>query len=121
MIRLTQTCLDPGNCLQTCIACILDLPTVRKVPRQKEDIGQYLIDLDGFLKPKGLRFEIVAPGEHYGAAYAEYVMCGPMRGPLGGICDDHCVVGREGRMVHDPYPTRPGLIRVEWLGLLVPR
>jgi hypothetical protein len=120
---LTQTCLDPGNCLQTVIACITGAE-IAEVPTQLEDVGAYLSVLDDFFAPRRLRLEIAGPGESledYRLAYLEHVMVGRMRSTFAGSCEEHCVVGRRGRQVWDPYPTRPGLTRIDWLGLLVIR
>lgn len=123
MRALTQTDLDPGNCLQTCVACILGVP-IAAVPTQVEDVGAYLSHLDEYLGGLRLRLEIADPREHlddYRLAYLEHVMCGAMRATFAGACDEHCIVGRGGRQLWDPYPTRPGLVRVDWFGLLVVR
>ena len=126
MRELTQSRLTPpGDCWQTCVASILDLdPT--ELPSQGDYGPGYLGALQAYLR------------EHHGLAYVELnvvpEVLGCLRLPepgwhmmtgrtvrseaLGG--GRHVVVGRHGREVWDPHPSRAGLLDdVRW-GLLVP-
>lgn len=123
---LTQTNLDPGNCLQTCVACILDVP-IDSLPDQ---LGYgnpfaYVLELREFLRYSvdATLVLVVKHGEvsMHDLAIPEYIMFGQMRGPFGGVCEEHCVVGREGKIVWDPYPTRAGLARVDAVWTFQPR
>jgi hypothetical protein len=117
---LTQTNLDPGNCLQTCVACILDLP-MDAVPDQLQHKNplSYLLELREFLRRRRhVTLTLATPGFNQRAlAIPEYILFGRMVGPLGGICEEHCVVGCAGEIIWDPYPGRPGLNRIDaaWL------
>jgi len=123
MIRLTQTILDPGNCLQTCVACILDL-AIDDVPAQVAmNSLAYLLELRHFLRARDLRVVMTGPQidwRTYTMALPEYVAFGPMAGPMGGVADEHCCVGRSGEIIWDPYPTRPKLQKVESMWMFLP-
>ncbi len=124
---LTQSNLDPGNCLQTCVACILDMPPA-DVPDQllHPNPLSYLLELREFLRRRlHMTITLVMPAHHlhaYPLAVREYILFGQMVGPFGGVCEEHCVVGRSGDVFWDPYPGRPGLTRVDaaWLFQTIP-
>lgn len=132
MRRFTQSNLDPGNCLQTAIACILEvppalLPPQHEIQRESADASRYLEALNAWLhRAFRLRYVEVPPEGFLGArpAFPEFVMVGPMRPLWGGEvlsgtqAETHCVVARDGRMVWDVYPCRPGLASVQRWGLL---
>lgn len=125
----------PGDCFAACIASILELP-LKAVPRPGvedrydwdkpggywERIGLWLCHEQGF-------YILETPGPHQPFVTSmsanlreEYwIACGP--GPRG--CN-HCVVVQGTTMVHDPHPSREGLLRdaegnqcVEWWSTLV--
>ena len=137
MIELTQSSLAPGNCVQTCVACVLELdPGV--LPDQttydrfhtREDGtrvrtgGSYHNAINAYLRTHhGLcyfnpsapvsalsaLFEIRAPGWHFMSGKT-------VRTATSGV--QHLVVGRYGEMVWDPHPSRAGLIGdIAWVFL----
>lgn len=127
MRKLTQTSLDPGNCWQTCIACILDLDPEAPPPQVDYDkrepvegvgfchIGpSYMSVLQRYLrKHHGLAYvEIHYPPEVYSALAIRdglHMMTGrTVRSATNGN-QRHVVVGIDGRMYWDPHPSRAGL------------
>ncbi len=117
MIPYTQTSVGvEGNCLQTSIECILEarqgsLPSQRDFP-----LGHYPEVVNAFLARFGLRFWEVAPG---GRTAGWLVLTGPSpRTPKIGTL--HCVVGRNGKVVWDPHPSREGLCEVTRWGFVGP-
>ena len=127
----TQSNLDPGNCWQTAIACILgvnpeELPPQHEIqgwPNEALDgWGGYSNVLNGYLaKHHGLMYgEVYA--HHFTMvrpAYPEHILCGPtVRTPESKR--NHCVVAVNGTAVWDTHPSRAGLTEVETWGLLGP-
>lgn len=107
-----------GNCLSACVASILELP-LKEVPLfhdLNEPYVPQVLRLTSWLRPLGLRasegsmpvipiedlFELDAylPGDFY-------ILCGlsPRR--------PHVVVARGGFIVHDPHPSRAGLVNAD--------
>lgn len=113
MTPLIQTILDtgdasaPGNCLQTAVASLLDLP-LEEVPHfvLNEAMGgpAWFDGLLAFAKESGLRVEPLwdknpaEPDEHY-LAFGHTV-----RGTY------HAVVHLNGQLAHDPHPSGAGLL-----------
>ena len=104
-----------GNCLQACIASILELPL--------EDVPHFSLEeewreaRDNFLKQFDLyMIEVDAEacrkiGHHL---YGYHIIAGPAPGqPYDGLW--HAVVGYNGEIVHDPHPKSRGLEKeVQW-------
>jgi hypothetical protein len=140
MRRLTQTVTGlNGNCWQTCVACLLGVAP-ESLPSQEEH-DRKGIDPDG-------RIRWMAPGynnplqaylrKHHGLSYVEfhmpsevftYLRVAPPGGhlisgvtersaSLGGL--RHMVVGRYGKVVWDPHPSRAGLIGDHKWSFLMP-
>lgn len=125
---------ETGNCFASCIASIFELsleevPNFSWIGRQKHpeseseplpgssDWWYYLRD---WLAPRGLMFlELTADGSHKDIlrALGYHVLTG--KSPRGDFY--HSVVGRGGKIVHDPHPDRVGLRTVEYLGLFIRR
>lgn len=127
MIPITQTELyDPtrpnhrGNCWQTVIASILDLP-LDEVPHFVQDEVDHPGDGDWdwwvrtcrWLNAHDLRLVMV----DVATCRDEYVLAtGPS--PRGnGVF--HVVIYRDGAMVHDPHPDRSGLTSVDFNGYVI--
>ena len=125
MIPVTQTRTgqEQGNCFESCIASILEIP-LWGVP----DFGDDRVFLDriaSFLLPRGLYYVQVKPDNE---VLDRMFRAGPdiyhtIEGvsPRGG---QHAVVGRNGKMVVDPHPqdgTARGLVSVECFGLICTR
>lgn len=106
-----------GNCLQATVASILDLnlddvPNFMDAP---EEIGfwglfhQYLRSR-GFLALEIQRATLILEPDCYYLAHGD--------SPRG---VKHSVIYRKGRLVHDPHPSREGLVRdPDYICLLVP-
>lgn len=136
MRELTQTELDPGNCWQTAIACVLDLDASALPPQRHYDwcvpavaegtgdtIGpSYNAALVAYLRThhrlayveiEPVLREIVTlndPGLHFMSGKTE-------RGATNGG-RRHIVVAQRGRMIWDPHPSRAGLIgETRWFAL----
>lgn len=124
MIPITQTELyDPmrpdhrGNCWQTVLASVLDLP-LDEVPHFVQDDH----DHDGtknfewnwwkrsfdFLRERGLTLEYADLDDSPG----EYLLVAG-KSPRGGGAIYHVVIYRDGVMVHDPHPDRTGLLSID--------
>jgi hypothetical protein len=136
--ELTQTSLDPGNCWQTCIACMLDIDPAEMPPQ---------VDYDKREPTEGGGFRYVGPSymgvlqaylrEHHGLAYVEmhhpaellaqlsirepgiHMMTGrTVRSASNGNLR-HVVVARHGQVLWDPHPSRAGLTHdIQWAFLI---
>jgi hypothetical protein len=116
--QLTQTNLDPGNCLQTALACVLDVPAEDlpdQVTIESGPQASYLNFLNAYLeKHHLLMLSSVYDWSFKGLKPVGHHLCigtterHPKR--------QHAVVGFEGAPVWDPHPSRAGLKDVrEWL------
>jgi len=111
--RVVQTRTgDDGNCLNACIASILELP-LKAVPEFGED---WQGDLNDFLATKGLRYRRVPMHSRpSGWSTIEGVS------PRGGL---HACVALDGELAWDPHPiedgTGQGLVEPRYYGLLEP-
>lgn len=137
MRQLTQTNLDPGNCWQTCIACILDLdpevlpPQVDYDKRERDGDGwkwvgpSYMGVLQRYLrKHHGLAYvELHQPPELWSILSVKpgvlHMLTGrTIRTATNG--SRHVVVASAGKMVWDPHPSRAGLTDEIQPSFLVP-
>lgn len=135
MIERTQTSLAPGNCWQTCVACIINIDPEELPSQVRYDVrertysgwGSYLNVLNGYL------------AKHHGLMYAEiyeyqigavmvrdpgwHMLIGPtVRTEAHRAANahhiNHMVVARYGELIWDPHPSRAGLTEVERWGVL---
>lgn len=111
MKRVVQTRTgSDGNCLNACIASILELP-LSKVPEFGDD---WIEDLNEFLTTKGLSYRRV-PMYQKPSGYSTIEGVSP-RGGL------HACVAKDGELVWDPHPiedgTGQGLVEPRYYGLL---
>jgi hypothetical protein len=106
---------DPdGNCLAACLASLLELPL--------DDVPHFVAEgwysaLERWLEPRGLwPLCFVSPTQAQLERVLGYaIVSGPTeRGLL------HATVWRAGLLVHDPHPSRAGLLAVEDVIVLVP-
>jgi|GEM_PF-2772556 hypothetical protein len=133
MIEQTQTYVTPhGNCWQTAVACVLDLPAEDLPPQHEiesmaaiEDGERYAGHFSytnalnayltkhhslGYLQEPAWKlgaFTLSDPGYH--------LLIGPtVRTVVDGDGPRiiHCVVGKHGEQIWDPHPSRAGLTRV---------
>jgi hypothetical protein len=138
MRQFTQTSLDPGNCWQTCIACVLDIDPDLLPPQ---------IDYDKYKQHEDGSREWVGPSymsamqpylrKHHGLAYVElhyppeltamFAIRDPGIHFLTGMTERsatngnqrHVVVAKQGEMIWDPHPSRVGLSHeIQWAFLV---
>lgn len=137
MREFTQTTVAPdvGNCWQTAVACILEIEPAALPDQRTND---YVL-VDG--KWTGRSYNNPLQGylrKHHGLAYVELYTVDEVLGLLdirsdafhlmtgrtvrsdsfGGM--RHVVVGRRGKMVWDPHPSRAGLTDAIRWAFLVP-
>ena len=114
-----------GNCFAACIASLLELP-IDQVPNfaAAGDDSRWLRACNRWLNERGigyadLTWEGAAPDfvfELWIAPAQLYIAGGLSERGL-----QHCVVMRGDReLVHDPHPSRAGILKVEAIGLLMP-
>lgn len=106
-----------GNCLSACIASLLELP-IADVPYFFDPEEGSHERLQAWLKAKGFFAHTVGWSAEWQAeltsAAGYHIVCGKSaRGP-------HAVVGHGGEIVHDPHPSRGGLISKDSICFLVP-
>lgn len=132
MIELTQTSLYPrGNCWQTAVACVLDLPA-EALPSQ---FDSYYEDVDGSGVVR-IRMNYNNPlqaylNKHHGLAYVEFhqpqealaqlaihgyhLITGTSVRSADYDGTRHVVVGKDGQVAWDPHPSRAGLLdEIRW-------
>lgn len=93
-----------GNCLQACVASVLELP-LDDVPHFAMS-PDWLLDMDRFLARFGLGVLLVRAGADWNF-YADelpYLVAG--KSPRGDWL--HSVIFAGGKMIHDPHPSREG-------------
>jgi hypothetical protein len=124
VLELTQSNVDPGNCWQTAVACLLEVPA-SDLPDQVavESAGdRYWNVLAAYLeRHHGLMYTEV-PEYQFSALcpVAHHVLIGPTVRTTEAWPVHHVVVGFQGEVVWDPHPTRAGLLHVEKWGVLTP-
>jgi hypothetical protein len=92
----------PGNCLQAAVASLLELP-LQSVPHFVSQASDWLERMAAFCNAHGYQLQTQPVDEHcaYGMAW------GPSERGV-----RHAVCWADGRMVHDPHPSRVGLLHV---------
>ncbi len=135
----TQSNLDPGNCWQTAVACLLDLEP-EDLPDQVVHDQRKEVQPDGSVKWVGPRYMPVLNTYlrvHHGLAYVEvhypqeiytalqvrepglHFMIGrTVRSAENGA--KHVVIGKHGELHWDPHPSRAGLTEDVSYAFLVP-
>lgn len=104
-----------GDCQRAVIASLLELP-LSEVPHFLQETGdnnlQFWTAIQTFLAKRGLlhvsfsKFDAAFYTETYGTPAIYHEISGPS--PRGkGLW--HCVVGCNGKLVHDPHPSKAGL------------
>lgn len=104
-----------GNCVQAAVATLLDLPLddVPDLIQGATSGGDQDRRLRRWLRDRGL--ELVMLGGHW-SLDTFYLASGPAARGV-----HHMVVMRDGRIAHDPHPSRAGLERVERCYLVMPQ
>ena len=99
-----------GDCQRACVASLLDLPAAA-VPHflfdGTKDIAEFNRRINAFLAPLGLMHLETARFDFQGQFRSDcfHLIYGESNR---GFC--HAVVGFNGEIVHDPHPSRDGLI-----------
>ena len=119
MIAVDQTILssesEKGNCLAACVASILEIPL--------EDVPNFVGETSWF---SALRKFVLIHGYHLFELSPNYslpvyhLMIGPGPRSRDGKQIHHSVVGKEGSIIHDPHPSRAGLLEVEYFLVFLP-
>ncbi|MFJ6085154.1 hypothetical protein ACIQI8_27475 [Streptomyces sp. NPDC092369] len=92
----------PGNCLQATVASLLELP-LKSVPHFIAEGPRWLELMEAFCRGQGYALRFL-PAD----AYCAYGMAWGVS-PRG---VRHSVCWADGRMSHDPHPSRAGLLTV---------
>jgi hypothetical protein len=107
-----------GNCFSACVASMLGI-AIEEVPYFMGDLdepGHIWADrLDKWLAPRNLyalHFDMPTTGTPIWPD-GFYILVG--KSPRG----DHAVIARAGKIVHDPHPSRDGLVAIEGFCLLL--
>jgi hypothetical protein len=121
MIPVTQTQLgDHGNCLSACVASLLEIPIecVPNFTRERDPETPQPVKLNTWLSSIGLEalycMTDIMHSEH-AVPDGYYIMTGwsPRGRP-------HVVIAMGKSIVHDPHPTRAGLVSVDGFIMLCP-
>lgn len=134
--HFTQTSLDPGNCWQTAVACLLDVSSPDVLPPQHEietEIGYKVLDgyhrytnsLNAYLiKHHQSRYFELPKWQAEGLFIHNYRPCvatGPTVRSVGDRADiDHAIVVMPDKSFWDPHPSRAGLTEIKSYGFIVP-
>ena len=123
----------PGNCWAACIASLLEVP-LAEVPdeanfwkpgmSQSQSYRPYEKAVFAWLRERGvLLVEVKLPDVFYrGGDWNPYcILSGPSpRNPE----VQHAVIGQGATIIHDPHPSRAGLLKIEgnpwWYEFVVP-
>lgn len=114
-----------GNCFSACVASLLEL-RIEDVPYFMGDTPQDWdrnsgIRLNAFLSPLGLfSLCLIVPARQFESCPIYMILGGQAEREPGGPRTPHAVVGFAGKWVHDPHPSRAGLIEIEDVTLIVP-
>lgn len=97
-----------GNCFPACLASIIEYP-LRDIPNFCEDQKHWFQNCNIWLSEFGLSYFDCKMGiddlEYNSKHWGYHLICGESaRGIL------HNVVGKKGKIVHDPHPSNAGLI-----------
>ncbi len=107
---------DNGNCWAACLASLLefDITDVPDLFTHAEDI-EWKANTNAWLARYGfgcLEFSSLSPDDYKALNLATYhIIIGPSPRQEG----SHAVIGRAGRIVHDPHPDGTGLLNGAWL------
>ena len=117
MTPLTQTKLHidsrNGNCLATALASILEI-SVSRVPEFENMGDDWFVEMLKWLESIGLdlvqwQHEVVLPG------YYLVMGTSPRDEKI-----NHQVIYKNGELVHDPHPSRDGLVNIKEVMAILP-
>jgi hypothetical protein len=100
-----------GNCYQACLASLLELG-LEEIPEDLAHGDGTMARTNAWLAPRGfcmVCFSYRTTDLWHPPAGAWHVLSGPS--PRGDFW--HSTVGRDGQLVHDPHPSRAGLVGEE--------
>jgi len=114
-----------GDCFRAVLASLLEMK-IEEVPHimfDNPDVDTYNKRLHEFLEPMGF-FYLQIPKWDFDAWKAGSFINGDVYHEISGDSPRfpgtlHSVVGCNGKMVHDPHPTKLGLASIEAFGFLV--
>lgn len=127
-----------GDCFRCCIASLLELSAAR-VPHfadydWDDTSGRWFVDLNKWLAPRGVAYIELPVSDDGPESVAKWLSGATAFGfdiyhIIGGNSPrgvDHAVVARNGVIVHDPHPSRAGLVGPQsngayMIGMLVHR
>lgn len=116
MIPVEQTKISSptvkGNCFAACIASILEIPIEDAFEIWDYGEDNWHDELHSWLFKRGLTMctvSVLDPGVYAIAAGAS------PRGVSGG----HSVIWKDGECVHDPHPSKEGIVGSPWLFYLI--
>jgi hypothetical protein len=131
---LTQTTLEPGNCWQTAVACLLDVDAETLPPQSEIEVAAKTENryAGHFSFHNAMQCYLQ---KHHGKSYVqipvwqlaqtrvigEHVIVGPtVRTGTELPRVIHCVVGVDGAVAWDVHPSRAGLTEAQHFGFLLP-
>ena len=91
--------MEQGNCLQACLASLLEIPLEEAFDIRPYPDGEWQILLDDWFGRFGLYFLSVE--YNAGIYYPAYTLLGGLHRPTG---IPHVIVCKDGQFVHDPIP-----------------
>lgn len=105
-----------GNCVQACLASVLSLPLDAVPPFDEATGPEQLMAFDAWLRARGIEsFRRYTERGQVPFNEGLYLASGPS--PRG---VHHMVVMCDGRLLHDPHPSRAGLLEVRYITVLIP-
>jgi len=115
MIPINQTKLhnppeESGNCLAACIASIFEVP-IDIIPEFEGE--NWYLEMMKFVEILG--FEMLRWDEEV-VLKGYYIVNG--KSPRGSF--DHVVIFKNGKMVHDPHPSKKGIENIKWCLAFLP-
>ncbi len=120
MIKIEQNIIhnpdkgDIGNCLQPCIASILELP-IEDVPHFAERRQSDWFDrMNDWLRDRGYWVLHINGWSDDFTPYGYSIACGTSRRGI-----RHSCVALDGKLIHDPHPDQTGLAELDSYYLLV--
>jgi hypothetical protein len=109
MIPVDQTQLHggktKGNCLRACLASILEID-IEAMPHFEEKGEYWFTDLRRWMRKFNGKTVHVFPGTFKPEGYCLAAGMSPRN-------IYHCVVCLDGEIVHDPHPSKSGLVSIE--------
>jgi hypothetical protein len=110
-----------GDCMRAAIASLLDLPR-EEVPHFHEgtnDVTVFDRRVNAFLASKGLMLVDVTPSEYIFVTNNNLPDCYHLISGYTERGTYHACVGKNGELVHDPHPSKAGVLEHDRWGFLV--